>query len=68
MKKFISVLLGVAVFAPTAYGFPGMEIVQNKVKELAKKSTLQGEPQQKAACTDFSGHWKGKCSVKGQMR
>lgn len=64
MKTFFALAM-VAVASQTAFAFPGFEILQEQAVNKAVNRSWNAPAAASSSCTDFSGKWKGECSVAG---
>ncbi len=63
MTVLKTALLGIVLFAQSGFAFPGMDLATQQLgQRLARAPRANGVT---AACADFSGKWKGKCTASG---
>ncbi len=63
MKQVTSVLLGLVAFSNTGFAFPAFDLLQSQIPARMAQRSLPAA--RSNVCANFSGSWKGKCSVDG---
>ncbi len=62
MTVLKTALLGIVLFAQSGFALPALEMA---TQQLQSRIALAPHSARAAACVDFSGRWKGKCTANG---